>query len=142
LETFCEYAVQYKLRGSTIFMILGHTNKNLWRNKKSGATLDRVDKCWNQPAWANYISPKRWATKRRRFEKRALRVPLLLFEPCPNTCDEKILHSTWSFEVKFFSFFFYNSRKKWNMLPPSYPTFGFLSYGKLNLLKIPQELLV
>jgi hypothetical protein len=41
----------------------------LWGNENSGRSLDRVSKCWNQPAWVDHISPKSWVARRRRFEK-------------------------------------------------------------------------
>jgi hypothetical protein len=41
--------------------------------------MGRVSKCWSQPARVDHISPKRWATERRRFKKSPLRVSSPVF---------------------------------------------------------------
>jgi hypothetical protein len=56
-----------------------HISPKRW----AGRSLGRANKCWNQPAWVDRISPKRWAVRRRRFEKSPLRVSTLVFLTLP-----------------------------------------------------------
>jgi hypothetical protein len=42
-------------------------------------SLGRAGMYWSQPARVDYISPKRWATGIRKFEKSSLRVSFLVF---------------------------------------------------------------
>jgi hypothetical protein len=60
------------------FIILGPTDQKLWEYENFGRSLGRVSKLWSQPARIDHISLKRWATRRRRFEKSSLRVSSLV----------------------------------------------------------------
>ena len=73
-ETFYEHASWNTLCRSINFIIFGPTDQELWRIKKFRRSLGRVGKCCSQSIRVDYINPKRWAQKIRRFEKSPLRV--------------------------------------------------------------------
>jgi hypothetical protein len=82
-ETFCGHAPKNKLRGSTNFIIFGLTDQKLWVFENLRRSLNRVGMFWSQPTRVDYISPKRWAARIRRFEKSPLRVSSLVFWTLP-----------------------------------------------------------
>jgi hypothetical protein len=54
-------------------------DQKLWVLKKFRRNMDRADMCWSQPARIDFISPKRWAARIRRFEKCPLKVSSPVF---------------------------------------------------------------
>jgi hypothetical protein len=53
--------------------------QKLWMFENFRRSLGRVGMCWSQSARVDYISPKRWAAKIRKFEKSPMRVSSLVF---------------------------------------------------------------
>jgi hypothetical protein len=54
-------------------------DKKLLKNENFRRSLGKAGKYWSQPSRVDNISPKRWATRIRRFEKSPLRVSSLVF---------------------------------------------------------------
>jgi hypothetical protein len=78
-ETFCEYAPCNNLCGSTNVIIFGHMDQKLWVFENFRRSLGKASMCYSQPARVDYISPKRWAARIRRFEKSPLTVSAQVF---------------------------------------------------------------
>jgi hypothetical protein len=82
-ETFCEHVSWNKLCRSINFIIFGPMDQKLWVLKKFRRNMDRADMCCSQPARIDFISPKRWAARIRRFEKCPLKVSSPVFWTLP-----------------------------------------------------------
>jgi hypothetical protein len=79
-ETFFKHAPRNKLWKSINFIIFGPTDQKLFVFENFRRSLGKASMCWSQLARLDYISPKRWAARIRRFEKSPLRVSSLVFE--------------------------------------------------------------
>jgi hypothetical protein len=92
---------QNKLWEGTNFIIFGPTDQKLWVFENFGEKFGKAGMCLSQLARIDYISPKKWTARIRRFEKALWEFPLWIFEACLYTWKGEIFHSSWCSEISF-----------------------------------------